>query len=83
MTQKETQREIPMSRRVPAVRASGDSVRPFRANVPEAELIELRRRTASTRWPTRELVGDRSQGVQLPALRELARYWSTESDWRK
>jgi len=58
-------------------------LRPFLVNVPEAELIELRRRIAATRWPTRELVEDRSQGVQLATLRELARYWSTEYDWRK
>jgi hypothetical protein len=44
--------------------------------------VELRRRLAFTRWPTRELVQDRSQGVQRAPLRELARYWSTEYDWR-
>ncbi|MDP9198667.1 MAG: epoxide hydrolase N-terminal domain-containing protein, partial [Pseudomonadota bacterium] len=60
-----------------------DAIRPFRIEVPEAELVDLRRRLAATRWPTRELVEDRSQGVQLGALRELARYWSTEYDWRK
>jgi pimeloyl-ACP methyl ester carboxylesterase len=52
-------------------------------NVPEAELTDLRRRIAATRWPTKELVQDRSQGVQLATLRELARYWTTEYDWRK
>jgi hypothetical protein len=62
--------------------ASG-SIRPFRVNVPEDQLIDLRRRLAATRWPTRELVGDRSQGVQLATLRELTRYWTTEYDWRK
>ena len=60
-----------------------DTIRPFRASIPEKDLVELRRRIAATRWPTRELVGDRSQGVQLATLRELARYWSTEYDWRK
>src|SRR5687767_10288750 len=59
------------------------SIRPFRASIPEKELVELRRRIAATRWPTRELVEDRSQGVQLAMLRELARYWATEYDWRK
>src|SRR5688500_20256830 len=59
------------------------AVRPFRIDVPEEDLDELRRRIAATRWPTRELVEDRSQGVQLATLRELARYWSTEYDWRK
>jgi pimeloyl-ACP methyl ester carboxylesterase len=58
-------------------------IRPFKVETPEVELEALRRRIAATRWPTRELVGDRSQGVQLATLRELARYWSTEYDWRK
>ena len=57
--------------------------RPFRIDVPDRELEELRRRIEATRWPTRELVGDRSQGVQLAAIRELARYWTTEYDWRQ
>jgi pimeloyl-ACP methyl ester carboxylesterase len=64
--------------------AGGDeAIRPFRVNIPEKEIVELRRRIAATRWPTRELVEDRSQGVQLATLKELARYWSTEYDWRK
>ena len=54
----------------------------FRINVPDEELAELRRRIAATRWPSRELVADRSQGVQLATLQELARYWATEYDWR-
>src|SRR5262245_7121103 len=60
-----------------------NAIRPFRATVPEKELVELRRRIAATRWPTKELVEDRSQGVQLATLRELASYWTTEYDWRK
>jgi pimeloyl-ACP methyl ester carboxylesterase len=59
------------------------AVRPFRVEVPEAELTELRRRIDATRWPKRETVTDRSQGVQLATLRALARYWATEYDWRK
>jgi len=59
------------------------AVRPFRIDVPEEELDELRRRIAATRWPSKELVEDRSQGVQLATLQELARYWATEYDWRK
>jgi pimeloyl-ACP methyl ester carboxylesterase len=51
-------------------------------NIPEAELTELRRRIAATRWPTKELVEDRSQGVQLATLRELAHYWTTGYEWR-
>ena len=57
-------------------------IRPFTINVPQAEIDDLRRRIAATRWPTRELVPDRSQGVQMATLRELARYWTTEYDWR-
>ena len=52
-------------------------------NVPEAELIELRRRINATRWPDRETVTDTSQGVQLATMQKLARYWGTEYDWRK
>jgi pimeloyl-ACP methyl ester carboxylesterase len=57
-------------------------VRPFRVDVPQEALADLRRRIASTRWPSRELVDDRSQGVQLTTMQELARYWTTEHDWR-
>jgi pimeloyl-ACP methyl ester carboxylesterase len=57
-------------------------VRPFRVDVPQEALDDLRRRIASTRWPSSELVDDRSQGVQLATMQELARYWTTEHDWR-
>jgi len=57
------------------------AVRPFRIEVPQGEIDELRRRVTATRWPTRELVTDRSQGVQLAAIQNLARYWATEYDW--
>src|SRR4029079_14483314 len=60
-----------------------DAILPFRVNVRGEDLADLRRRLAATRWPTRELVEDRSQGVQLATLTALARYWSTEYDWRK
>ncbi|HWY73645.1 MAG TPA: epoxide hydrolase N-terminal domain-containing protein, partial [Burkholderiaceae bacterium] len=64
--------------------ASGESaVRPFRIEVPQGEIDELRRRINAARWPTRELVTDRSQGVQLAAIQNLARYWATEYDWRR
>src|SRR5512144_1848816 len=62
--------------------AENTSIRPFLIDVPEAALADLRKRISATRWPTKELVGDRSQGVQLATLRDLARYWSTEYDWR-
>jgi pimeloyl-ACP methyl ester carboxylesterase len=58
-------------------------IRPFRVDVPEQALDDLRRRIAATRWPSKELVADRSQGVQLATLQELARYWTTDYDWRK
>ena len=58
-------------------------LRPFRVNVPEQELTELRRRINATKWPDREQVTDASQGVQLATMQKLARYWSTEYDWRK
>ena len=60
------------------------AIRPFQvANVPEAELTELRRRINATRWPERETVTDASQGVQLATIQALARYWATDYDWRK
>src|SRR5580765_8455605 len=58
-------------------------IRPFHVEVPEEQIDDLRRRIAQTRWPTKELVADRSQGVQLATLRALARYWETDYDWRK
>jgi pimeloyl-ACP methyl ester carboxylesterase len=58
-------------------------IRPFQVEIPEEELAELRRRTKAIRWPSNELVADRSQGVQLATLHELARYWTSEYDWRK
>jgi pimeloyl-ACP methyl ester carboxylesterase len=64
--------------------AAGDTaIRPFQVNVPEAALVDLRKRIAETRWPDKETVADRSQGVQLAKLQELMRYWGTGYDWRK
>jgi pimeloyl-ACP methyl ester carboxylesterase len=60
-----------------------DAVRPFRVHFSDEALADLKRRIGAARWPTKELVGDRAQGVQLATLKELARYWSTEYDWRK
>jgi pimeloyl-ACP methyl ester carboxylesterase len=59
------------------------AIRPFRINVPEEKLVELRRRIAATQWPEKENVEDTSQGVQLSTMQSLARYWATEHDWRK
>src|SRR5262245_61124718 len=66
-----------------AVAAESNAIRPFRINFPDAELIDLRRRIAATRWPDRETVKDQSQGVQLAKLQELVRYWGTDYDWRR
>ena len=59
------------------------ALRPFHINVPEADLVDLRRRVLATRWPDRETVTDQSQGVQLAKLQALVRYWGTSYDWRK
>jgi pimeloyl-ACP methyl ester carboxylesterase len=56
-------------------------IRPFQVEIPDEQITELRRRIAATRWPTKELVEDRSQGVQLATLKELARYWATDYDF--
>jgi pimeloyl-ACP methyl ester carboxylesterase len=60
-----------------------DAIRPFRINVPEENLVDLRRRIAATRWPDKETVADESQGVQLATIQQLAQYWQTTHDWRK
>src|SRR3954453_10425701 len=58
-------------------------VRPFRIDVPQEEIDELRRRIASTRWPEQETVTDQTQGVQLATMQALARYWGSEYDFRR
>ena len=62
--------------------SSETEIRPFRVDMPDEAIADLRRRIAATRWPSREPVGDRSQGVQLATIQELARYWAAEYDWR-
>jgi pimeloyl-ACP methyl ester carboxylesterase len=62
---------------------SGTEIRPFQLDIPEEALEELRRRIQATRLPSKELVEDRSQGVQLATIQELTTYWATEYDWRK
>jgi pimeloyl-ACP methyl ester carboxylesterase len=57
-------------------------LRPFRVEIPEEAIVDLRRRLAGARWPSQELVKDPSQGVQLATIQEVARYWATEYDWR-
>ncbi|WP_019587732.1 epoxide hydrolase family protein [Deinococcus apachensis] len=58
-------------------------VRPFRINVSEEQLADLRQRILATQWPEKETVPDQSQGVPLATMQELARYWASEYDWRK
>jgi pimeloyl-ACP methyl ester carboxylesterase len=65
-----------------SVTTQATEIRPFQIDVPEEHLDDLRRRIGATRWPSKELVDDRSQGVQLATMRELARYWTTDYDWR-
>jgi len=65
-----------------SVTSEATTIRPFQIDVPEERLADLRRRIEATRWPSRELADDRSQGVQLATVQELARYWTTDYDWR-
>src|SRR5262245_12864747 len=65
----------------PVVVIDDTSIRPFRVEVRQEAIEDLRRRLAATRWPGRELVDDRSQGVQLATLQELARYWAEDYDF--
>src|SRR5262245_12366210 len=77
---------------IPAIAADGPStaskqdptsIRPFNFHAPEEALTDLRRRLVATQWPEKETVTDASQGVPLATMRELARYWATDYDWRK
>ena len=67
----------------PVSAASDTAIRPFQVHVPEAALVDLRRRIAATRWPDRETVNNQSQGIQLGKLKPLVEYWGTGYDWRK
>jgi pimeloyl-ACP methyl ester carboxylesterase len=67
----------------PRAAAEDTTLRPFQFHAPEAALVELRRRIQATQWPEKETVTDDSQGVPLAAIQQLARYWSTDYDWRK
>src|SRR5262249_34386027 len=69
--------------RNPTNSADDTTIRPFRIDVPQADLDELRSRIAATRLPERETVADQSQGVPLATIQKLARYWATDHDWRK
>jgi pimeloyl-ACP methyl ester carboxylesterase len=63
--------------------STASEIRPFHFEISEKQMDDLRQRIAETRWPSKELVPDRSQGVQLATLQALARYWATDYDWRK
>jgi pimeloyl-ACP methyl ester carboxylesterase len=75
--------ETTMSGPRPGGEAAEPTIRPFQIGVPDEELADLRRRVAAMRWPSRETVADRSQGVQLKTMQELARRWATDYDWRR
>jgi pimeloyl-ACP methyl ester carboxylesterase len=62
---------------------ASDAIRPFHVNIPEAVLTDLRQRVLATRWPDKETVTDRSQGVKLDQIQNLVKYWGTDYDWRK
>ena len=63
--------------------ADDPSIRPFHYHATDAELADLKRRIKATRWPSRELVADDTQGVQLATMQKLADYWANHHDWRK
>src|SRR5687768_11055280 len=75
--------DVPRETAAPRATTAGESVRPFRYRASDEELAELRRRILATRWPEKETVTDHTQGVQLATMQKLARYWTTEYDWRK
>ena len=68
---------------LPAAAVGREEIRPFRIKFAEEMLNDMRRRINTTRWPDRETVTDESQGVQLAAIKEIARYWGTDYDWRR
>ncbi len=63
--------------------ATDGAIRPFRVDIPEEAVEDLRRRVAATRWPEKETVGDDSQGVPLATMQDLARHWATDYDWQR
>ncbi len=67
----------------PARASTSDEIRPFSVHYPDEQLADLRRRVAATKWPSKEIVTDASQGVQFATIQKLAQYWATDYDWRK
>jgi pimeloyl-ACP methyl ester carboxylesterase len=80
-------REIPVSptetMHVKTTAPASDTIRPFKFHASDADLADLRRRIAATRWPSKETVTDQSQGVPLATMQKLATYWTTNYDWHK
>jgi pimeloyl-ACP methyl ester carboxylesterase len=72
-----------VSTAAPTTSAADEKIRPFRAEVPQVDIDDLRKRLRMTRWPDKETVADASQGPQLAQLQELVRYWGSSYDWRK
>src|SRR5262245_22635226 len=70
-------------RQAPRIEAEDTDIRPFQYRASDEDLADLRRRILATRWPDRETVSDSSQGVQLETIQQLARYWTSDYDWRK
>jgi pimeloyl-ACP methyl ester carboxylesterase len=77
----------PMSDAMATMRPAGETapanLRPFKVNIADAELTDLKRRVRATKWPSKELVADDTQGVQLATVQALAGYWATRYDWRR
>jgi hypothetical protein len=67
----------------PPTSTEDKSIRPFHINVPEEQLVDLRKRIEATRWPDKETVNDESQGIRLAEMQALVQYWGTDYDWRK
>jgi pimeloyl-ACP methyl ester carboxylesterase len=67
----------------PAQALASETIRPFRIDIPDEQLVDLRRRLAATRWPEKETVTDDSQGVPLGTIQLLVQHWQTDHDWRK
>jgi hypothetical protein len=82
-TASDTERLVVAQASTPRAAAEYPTLRPFKVQIPQAALDDLRRRIAATRWPDKETVADQSQGAELAKLQELVRYWGNGYDWRK
>lgn len=75
--------DLPVNAAPAAAAARDTSIRPFQFHATDEQLADLRRRVLATKWPSRELVGDATQGVQLATMQKLAQHWATDYDWRR